>query len=254
MIDPAISGSQESMADRQNRLRAAFAQAADHAANVNKQAVQSSVDVGKEKTQYFEKVSLGCGATVALIVSFVGAHAGRLEPRWLLRSALVTLVLAMMFGFFRNWIFPWYVFAVWGHQDFKAKLERQLAKKELVLIGFAVSIEDGQLIDPNAWLPDSEKDEGALKAGIAKLKALEDRSFNWTQRIEYVTLMLASVGWVCWLLLLGSISEKSVTNRHQQPTTKTLNYWFLVRPERFELPTLWFEAKCSIQLSYGRIS
>jgi hypothetical protein len=27
----------------------------------------------------------------------------------------------------------------------------------------------------------------------------------------------------------------------------------LVRPERFELPTLWFEAKCSIQLSYGRV-
>jgi hypothetical protein len=28
---------------------------------------------------------------------------------------------------------------------------------------------------------------------------------------------------------------------------------FMVRPERFELPTLWFEAKCSIQLSYGRM-
>jgi hypothetical protein len=27
----------------------------------------------------------------------------------------------------------------------------------------------------------------------------------------------------------------------------------VVRPERFELPTLWFEARCSIQLSYGRI-
>jgi uncharacterized membrane protein len=26
------------------------------------------------------------------------------------------------------------------------------------------------------------------------------------------------------------------------------------RPERFELPTLWFEARCSIQLSYGRVS
>jgi hypothetical protein len=26
-----------------------------------------------------------------------------------------------------------------------------------------------------------------------------------------------------------------------------------VRPERFELPTLWFEARCSIQLSYGRV-
>ena len=32
--------------------------------------------------------------------------------------------------------------------------------------------------------------------------------------------------------------------------------WFLVklaRPERFELPTNWFEASYSIQLSYGRV-
>ncbi len=26
----------------------------------------------------------------------------------------------------------------------------------------------------------------------------------------------------------------------------------MVRPERFELPTTWFEARYSIQLSYGR--
>ncbi len=26
----------------------------------------------------------------------------------------------------------------------------------------------------------------------------------------------------------------------------------VARPERFELPTTWFEARCSIQLSYGR--
>ena len=28
----------------------------------------------------------------------------------------------------------------------------------------------------------------------------------------------------------------------------------MVRPERFELPTLWFVARCSIQLSYGRMT
>ena len=28
--------------------------------------------------------------------------------------------------------------------------------------------------------------------------------------------------------------------------------WELARPERFELPTPWFVAKYSIQLSYGR--
>ena len=28
----------------------------------------------------------------------------------------------------------------------------------------------------------------------------------------------------------------------------------LARPDRFERPTPWFEAKCSIQMSYGRVS
>ncbi len=28
--------------------------------------------------------------------------------------------------------------------------------------------------------------------------------------------------------------------------------WEMARPERFELPTTWFEARYSIQLSYGR--
>jgi hypothetical protein len=27
----------------------------------------------------------------------------------------------------------------------------------------------------------------------------------------------------------------------------------VARPERFELPTLWFEARCSDPLSYGRV-
>lgn len=27
----------------------------------------------------------------------------------------------------------------------------------------------------------------------------------------------------------------------------------MVRPERFELPALWFVARCSVQLSYGRV-
>ena len=30
-------------------------------------------------------------------------------------------------------------------------------------------------------------------------------------------------------------------------------YEKVARPERLELPTLWFEARCSIQLSYGRV-
>ena len=40
--------------------------------------------------------------------------------------------------------------------------------------------------------------------------------------------------------------------RDQWPSTPACKSLIMVRPERFELPTLWFEARCSIQLSYGR--
>ena len=34
---------------------------------------------------------------------------------------------------------------------------------------------------------------------------------------------------------------------------EAINKVKLARPERFELPTLCFEGRCSIQLSYGRV-
>jgi hypothetical protein len=37
-------------------------------------------------------------------------------------------------------------------------------------------------------------------------------------------------------------------------TNRSFSRKEMARPERFELPTNWFEASYSIQLSYGRIS
>jgi hypothetical protein len=69
---------------------------------MGERAVQVSVDISKEKTQYFEKIALASAGTIALVVSFVGSHAGRLQPPWLLRSALIVLVLAMITAMYRN--------------------------------------------------------------------------------------------------------------------------------------------------------
>ncbi len=38
-----------------------------------------------------------------------------------------------------------------------------------------------------------------------------------------------------------------------EKTQPRLGFFHLARPERFELPTLWFVARYSIQLSYGRV-
>ncbi len=185
----------------QQRLNDNLRGASAHATKINDLAVQSSIDIGKEKTQYFEKLTLGCGGTVALMVSYVGAHAGKLQPPFLLRSALITLVLAMMCGFYRNWRFPWYTFAVWAHRDWIAKRDRELARKAIISTGLATSNEDGKLIDPQTWLEDFSETEKMIAKNIETAKKEEKTAFDWTRRSEYAMLWLAALGMIQLVVL-----------------------------------------------------
>gem|GEM_PF-2341918 len=47
---------------------------------------------------------------------------------------------------------------------------------------------------------------------------------------------------------------QSLAEKKKALLPKKQGFLFLARPERFERPTLWFVAKYSIQLSYGRQS
>ena len=51
-------------------------------------------------------------------------------------------------------------------------------------------------------------------------------------------------------LLVGSSNFTDIMPNKKGPKNQVPFY--LVRPERFELPTTWFVARYSIQLSYGR--
>jgi hypothetical protein len=51
----------------------------------------------------------------------------------------------------------------------------------------------------------------------------------------------------------GAASQRFPSRRILKPVILLSLFAIRVaRPERLELPTLWFEARCSIQLSYGR--
>jgi len=64
------------------------------------------LDGAKERTQFFEKLAIGAGATIAALVSFLGANNKRvLHPEWILRCALVALVVAMFGAMLRNYIY-----------------------------------------------------------------------------------------------------------------------------------------------------
>ena len=64
---------------------------------------------------------------------------------------------------------------------------------------------------------------------------------------------LAADGQVVELALLSVGSSNRYPNRARGAPSSPQTYsWKMARPERFELPTTWFVARYSIQLSYGR--
>jgi hypothetical protein len=168
-----------------------------HAKNMNERAVQGSLDIGKEKTQFFEKIALTSGGTIALVVSFVGAHAGRLQPPWLLRSALVTLVLSMIGATYRNWRFQFYLHANYVGQYLDAKMKATNGERDCVRSGAVILVDEAgasiSIEDSNKRLTEEEK---GWQKQLDKFKRQENRSVLVVQITEYATLGLFLLGMV----------------------------------------------------------
>ena len=91
---------------------------------------QTQVDGAKEKTQYFEKLAIGSGASIAAIVSFLGTHTARLQPAWILRCSLISLAVALVAALYRNYRYMSYVFAVKERVWLEASRYQQQCKND----------------------------------------------------------------------------------------------------------------------------
>jgi hypothetical protein len=180
---------------QQEMLLRELESARKHAKDMNERAVQVSMDIGKEKTQFFEKIAITNGSVVALIVGFVGSHAGRLQPPWLLRSALAAFVLSLVSATYRNWKFPFYVYASYAHQYLSAKLEAMYAKRDAIRYGAVTPVnEAGMTVSIEESVNEFAEPEKGFKEQMAKCKRIENRSFRIVQIVEYVTLGLFLLG------------------------------------------------------------
>ena len=147
---------------------------------------EKQIELAKERTQYFEKLALGSGATIAAVVSFIGTHLGRLRPPLLLRSTLVILVVAMLAAMARNWFYPRYVLATFLREYDEALLEREKTRAGYFSAGPALSLQDGKPIDVQGWLAHHEQIKPILNLKISQFEA---ESEHWLKLIKVLELI-----------------------------------------------------------------
>lgn len=183
------------MQTHQDILQGYYESACKFANEANLRTVQVQHDVAKEKTQYFEKIAITAGGTIAVVVSFMGAHPGKLSPPWVLRSALVTLVLTMIAAMARNWRYPFYIIASYVRQYVEAISEREESKLKLIVSG-APPLE-GETLEPfdmKKYREDYDKGKLSRDKQIADCKRAENRAYWQTAALEYISLILIIAG------------------------------------------------------------
>ena len=176
------------------RLQIVLEAAGKDAREARAQIQEKQADLAKERTQYFEKIALGSAGTIAAMVSFVGAHSGRLRPPWLLRSALVTLVIAMVAAMIRNLIYPRYVEAVYFVADHEAQLRSEQARADFFASVPARDIHTGGPVDARGFLANHMKVVPAFTELISQTKEKETRYFRCSRLLEQVSLSAVGVG------------------------------------------------------------
>ena len=170
------------------RLKKLLESADTSATEIINQAAQAQTDIAKEKTQYFEKIALGSGATIAAVVSFIGSHSGRLKPPYLLRSALVTLIATMVGSMYRNWRYPYYINGVWLVNEYQATRRREQRRADFFEAVPVNSMQTGMPIDGAKWAADHEKTDRILEKKIKEFTEGRDNAWKAVSRAERITL------------------------------------------------------------------
>lgn len=165
---------------------------------------QAQLDIAKERTQYFEKLTIGLGAAIAAIVSFLGAHAAKLQPVWILRSSLITLVLAMMAALYRNLRYPNYVLAVRNRLWIEASRYQQQCKNNVFQVERnMISWQSGRPIDLQVWTAGFKESDAGLESLVKERAERENRLLNEFKSAEYVCLFFICMAMISlvWLAL-----------------------------------------------------
>ena len=162
---------------------------------------KTKVDTSKDRTQYFEKLTIGSGAAIAAVVSFLGATSDKhpLRPKWLLHYTLLALVLAMFSALYRNWRYQNYLLMMAKKAWLESQSEEHQRRNEFFQDATAYGWQTGKRIDIDEWNPKFEKSQAELERGLSKLAKEEKyrlREFTVAGNLCLLAISVAMVSLV----------------------------------------------------------
>jgi hypothetical protein len=157
---------------------------------------KTQLDAGTQRTQFFEKLAIGSGATIAALVSFLGTQHSSLHPHWILRCSLVSLAVALVAALYRNFRYPNYILAVDKRLWMAASKLTQERKNDVLqaqdMRRPIYGLQTGRPIDLDDWTPKFNKSDSGLKGLIDKELRREKRLMREWRTAEKICLRRVS--------------------------------------------------------------
>jgi hypothetical protein len=187
-----------------HRLRLLLDSADKQLQKVNTDREQYQIESAKGRVDFFDKLTIGAGATIAAIVSFLGAHSGKLQPSWIFRAALISLVLTMVASLYRNYRYPNYVLQIHKISWIRCSRYQQQCRLNCFRADpTAVSIQTGQPIDVPKTVEEFQKSDAELETILKDNEKLSERmNKEWVYSqflsISFATLAMIFLAWLAF--------------------------------------------------------
>ena len=186
------------------RLEAVYRDASNTRSQAATKINELQVEIATQRASFFEKLTIGSGAAIAAIVSYLGSGSHHLYPHWAMRCSLVALVSAMIAGLYRDYRYPYYVLSVRKRVWLEAEREMQRSKNNYLLASpNPIDFDTGHPIDKIESNEEFKDSDAKLQVTIPEVTKDEERYLmEWTTA-ERVCLIAIGVAMIClvWIAL-----------------------------------------------------
>lgn len=185
-----------------HRLRVLLESAHKQLQKVNGDKEKSQIESAKARSDFYDKLAIGAGATIAALVSFLGSHFSKLHPVWILRGSLISLVLVIAASLFRNYRYPNYVLQIYKISWIRCtRYEQECRLNCLKAEPHAIGLQSGQPIRNSNAVEELAKSNAELGALLKDEEAKGERMMRqWTMAqllaISFATLSMVLLVWL----------------------------------------------------------